>query len=405
MNMSASRLRFSPAPTGFLHIGSVRTALYNWLHARHVEGTFILRIEDTDVARSTQESVDQIQQVMHWLGLEWDEGPYLQSARFDAYLAAAQRLVEEGHAYECFCTEAEVKERNEAAMREGRAPGYDGRCRDLTPADAREAPGAGAPRLDPVPYARRGSQLVHRRHPGRGVGRLVDDLRFRDRALERHAGVLPRQRARRPRHEDHACAPGRRPHRLDPSGTRPTTRARARRPTGVRAHAADPRPRGREVVEAAWRGLGRGVPRRGLPAGRAAQLPGAARMGTRRRARDPRRRAELVAEFDLDRVNTSSATFDPKKLEWMNGEHIRALPLADLVSAVLPFARARYADAARHPAFRGRGRACAGTFDDTRADRRPDGIPLHRRRPVGDRSRVVGEGRRRSSAPRRSSTQ
>ena len=78
--MSDVRLRFSPAPTGFLHIGSVRTALYNWLHARHVEGTFILRIEDTDVARSTQESVDQIQQVMRWLGLDWDEGPYLQSA-------------------------------------------------------------------------------------------------------------------------------------------------------------------------------------------------------------------------------------------------------------------------------------------------------------------------------------
>ena len=88
--MTQARLRFSPAPTGFLHIGSVRTALYNWLHARHVEGTFILRIEDTDVARSTQESVDQIQLVLRWLGLDWDEGPFLQSARFDAYLAAAQ---------------------------------------------------------------------------------------------------------------------------------------------------------------------------------------------------------------------------------------------------------------------------------------------------------------------------
>ena len=133
--MTQARLRFSPAPTGFLHIGSVRTALYNWLHARHVEGTFILRIEDTDVARSTQESVDQIQQVMHWLGLEWDEGPFLQSARFDAYLSAAQRLVDLQLAYECYCTEAEVKERNEQAMRDGRPPGYDGRCRNLTAAE------------------------------------------------------------------------------------------------------------------------------------------------------------------------------------------------------------------------------------------------------------------------------
>ena len=87
MTPSDVRLRFSPAPTGFLHIGSVRTALYNWLQARHTGGTFILRIEDTDVARSTQESIDQIQQVLRWAGLEWDEGPpapgYRQTERFE----------------------------------------------------------------------------------------------------------------------------------------------------------------------------------------------------------------------------------------------------------------------------------------------------------------------------------
>src|SRR6266852_3294206 len=132
------RVRFAPSPTGYLHIGGARTALFNWLQARHAGGTFILRIEDTDVARSTDESIDQIQQVMRWLGLEWDEGPYLQSHRFDQYLAAAERLLDAGAAYECFCTEAELRERNEQAMREGRAPGYDGRCRDLTPA-GREA--------------------------------------------------------------------------------------------------------------------------------------------------------------------------------------------------------------------------------------------------------------------------
>jgi glutamyl-tRNA synthetase len=127
MTPSDVRLRFSPAPTGFLHIGSVRTALYNWLQARHTGGTFILRIEDTDVARSTLESIDQIQEVLRWLGLDWDEGPVLQSGRFDVYLEAALRLLAEGKAYECFCTEAEVRARNEDAMREGRTPGYDGR--------------------------------------------------------------------------------------------------------------------------------------------------------------------------------------------------------------------------------------------------------------------------------------
>ncbi len=127
------RVRFSPAPTGMLHVGSARTALFNWLFARHTGATFILRIEDTDVARSRTEWVEQIQVTLRWLGLDWDEGPLLQSHRFDTYLAAADRLVAAGHAYECYCTEAEVQERNEQARREGRAPGYDGRCRDLTP--------------------------------------------------------------------------------------------------------------------------------------------------------------------------------------------------------------------------------------------------------------------------------
>jgi glutamyl-tRNA synthetase len=144
--MTDIRLRFSPAPTGFLHIGSAHTALFNWLQARHAGGTFILRIEDTDVTRSTDESIDQIQQVMRWIGLDWDEGPFLQSHRFDEYLAAAQRLLDGGTAYECFCTEAEVRERNEQAMHEGRAPGYDGRCRDLTPEDRAEKAAGGSPR-------------------------------------------------------------------------------------------------------------------------------------------------------------------------------------------------------------------------------------------------------------------
>src|SRR5262249_22733885 len=109
-------------------------------------GTFILRIEDTDVERSTQASIEQIQHVLRWLGLDWDEGPILQSTRFDRYLAAAQRLVDAGDAYECYCTEAEVRERNEQAMKEGRTPGYDGRCRTLS-ADERAARAAeGRPR-------------------------------------------------------------------------------------------------------------------------------------------------------------------------------------------------------------------------------------------------------------------
>ena len=127
----APRVRFSPAPTGSLHVGGARTALFNWLFARHEGGTFALRTEDTDVARSRPEWIAGIQDTLTWLGLDWDEGPVLQSARFDRYRAAADRLLAEGHAYECYCTEEEVRARNEAARAAGRPPGYDGHCRDL----------------------------------------------------------------------------------------------------------------------------------------------------------------------------------------------------------------------------------------------------------------------------------
>src|SRR4051794_3734046 len=134
------KVRFSPAPTGSLHIGGARTALFNWLYARHHglsgESVFVLRIEDTDVARSREEWIEGIQHTLRWLGLDWDEGPYLQSARFDLYRDAAARLLEQGDAYECYCTEDEVKERNDAAVAAGRPPGYDGKCRTLTPTSA-----------------------------------------------------------------------------------------------------------------------------------------------------------------------------------------------------------------------------------------------------------------------------
>src|SRR4249919_2483548 len=125
------RVRFAPAPTGSLHVGSARTALFNWLFARHHGGTFVLRIEDTDAGRSRGEWIVGIQETLGWLGLDWDEGPYLQSDRLDQYAAAAGRLLRDGQAYECFCTAEEVKARSAAV---GGPPGYDGHCRDLTPA-------------------------------------------------------------------------------------------------------------------------------------------------------------------------------------------------------------------------------------------------------------------------------
>jgi glutamyl-tRNA synthetase len=124
-------VRFAPSPTGFLHIGGARTALFNWLLARNTGGKFILRIEDTDQVRSTKESIDAILDSMTWLGLDWDEGPIYQTDRLHLYREHVERLVQEGKAYPCYCTPEELEERRQKALQEKRKPKYDGHCRSL----------------------------------------------------------------------------------------------------------------------------------------------------------------------------------------------------------------------------------------------------------------------------------
>ncbi|MBI4846988.1 MAG: glutamate--tRNA ligase [Nitrospirae bacterium] len=125
------RVRFAPSPTGFLHIGGARTALFNWLYAKHNSGTFILRIEDTDRTRSTDEYIEAIIEGMKWLGLDWDEGPFRQTDRFDVYRNYIDRLVREGKAYYCYCSAEDLEERRKLAMALGKTPTYDGRGRNL----------------------------------------------------------------------------------------------------------------------------------------------------------------------------------------------------------------------------------------------------------------------------------
>jgi len=125
------RVRFAPSPTGYLHVGGARTALFNWLFARHFGGTLILRIEDTDFERSSEEMVEGILTGMRWLGLNWDEGPFYQSQRLDLYRATAEKLLASGHAYHCFCTKAELEQRRAEAAAAGRPPMYDRRCRSI----------------------------------------------------------------------------------------------------------------------------------------------------------------------------------------------------------------------------------------------------------------------------------
>ena len=123
--------RFAPSPTGYLHIGGARTALFNWLYARKTGGKFILRIEDTDAARSTAESTDAILQSLEWLGMDWDEGPFFQTQRYPVYEEYIEKLIASGHAYYCTCTPEEVDAMREEAKANGKKPMYNGKCRDL----------------------------------------------------------------------------------------------------------------------------------------------------------------------------------------------------------------------------------------------------------------------------------
>src|SRR5574341_1433150 len=129
-HMSQVRVRFAPSPTGYLHIGGVRTALFNWLFARQQHGVFILRIEDTDQSRSTDESIQAIIDGMKWVGLDWDEGPYRQTERMDLYRSHAMQLLEQGQAYWCVCKAEELEARRKEAEARGLSPRYDGRCRN-----------------------------------------------------------------------------------------------------------------------------------------------------------------------------------------------------------------------------------------------------------------------------------
>lgn len=128
--MSTIVTRFPPSPTGHLHIGGARTAIFNWLYARHTNGKFILRIEDTDVARSTDQSAAGILESLEWLGIDWDEGPFYQSKRFDIYREYVDKLLDTGHAYYCTCSAETLAAKRKQAIAEGRNPVYDGTCRN-----------------------------------------------------------------------------------------------------------------------------------------------------------------------------------------------------------------------------------------------------------------------------------
>jgi glutamyl-tRNA synthetase len=340
------RVRFSPAPTGSLHIGSARTALFNWLYARHHDGVFVLRIEDTDVARSREEWVVGIQDTLRWLGVDWDVGPVLQSWRFDVYLAAADRLLAQGDAYECYCTEDEVRERNAAAVAEGRPPGYDGRCRALTPDERVALAAEGRPRT------------IRFRTPDEGVSTFTDLIRgevqvewslIHDFVIVRSDGAPIFFLANAVDDLDMGITHVIRGEDLIDSTHRVLALRHALAATDDPQYAHLPLIVDKETRAKLSKRHGAVALEDFIAAGYLPEavmnylaLLGWAPSDDGHEVMDA---AELIAELDLERVTHAAAGFDRDKLDWLNGEWIRRLDRDELTARVLPLAQERFGDA------------------------------------------------------------
>ena len=337
------RVRFAPSPTGFLHVGGARTALYNYLHARVSKGVFVLRIEDTDTERSTDESTRAILDGLRWLGLKWDEGPgvggaygpYVQTERRALYADAARRLEDSGHAYPCFCTPAELEARREQQLARGEDPRYDGRCRDLPPAERARRRASGEPAAlrfrRPAPEEVAWDDVVRGRiafqsevlddfvlvrsdgWPTYNFACVVDDIHMRITHVVRgddHISNTPRQIllyrafAAEPPVFAHASMI------LGPDGKRLSKR------------------HGATSVEA-FGDLGI------VPEGMVNFL---ALLGW---ALDGKTEifslAELERVFRLERVGPNPAVFDTQKLEWVNAQHLKLLDEAERTRRVCDF--------------------------------------------------------------------
>ena len=338
------KVRFSPAPTGFLHVGSARTALFNWLFARHLAGEFVLRIEDTDQARSREEWVVGIQDTLRWLGLDWDGPAIRQSQRFAEYRAAAEQLRDEGAAYECFCTpDEELAARNDAARAEGRAPGHDERCRERSPAERAALTDAGRP------------HTLRFRTPDHGASAFVDLIRgevrvewstVTDFVIVRADGTPLFFLANAVDDLEMGITHVIRGEDLLDSTHRVLALRRALDPGPPPAYAHLPLILGPDRSKLSKR-HGSVALEELRDAG---YLPVALRNYLALLGWSPPDGEEildtdeLVAMFDLDTVTHAAAAFDHQKLDWMNGEWIRRLTIPELEAAALPLATPRFGE-------------------------------------------------------------
>ncbi len=339
------RVRFAPSPTGHLHLGNVRTALFNWLFARHLGGTFILRLEDTDAVRSTQESVDSVLEDLRWLGLDWDEGPevggpfgpYRQTERYGTYDEALRKLLDADKAYPCYCTQEELDAGREEAKAAGRTYVYPGTCRRLTREEraAREAQGRNpSMRLRIQPHTVsftdlvRGPVSIHTQQFGDWILTRPDGSPTYNFAVvvdDALMGVTHVVRG-----EDHLSNTPKQVVLYEALGLAKPQFAHLSMILGPDGGKLSKRHGDVSVDAFRARGF--------LPEG---MVNGLALLGwSDPDEREVLTREELVARFDLGRVNKSAAVFDETKLRHLNREHLKTLEAAQFAAGVVPFLQA-----------------------------------------------------------------
>jgi nondiscriminating glutamyl-tRNA synthetase len=326
--MSKIRVRFAPSPTGSLHVGNARTALFNWLFARHGSGTFVVRIEDTDVERSEARYETQLLEDLRWFGLDWDEGPdiggpfgpYRQSERLDVYAGYATQLIDGEHAYHCFCSTEQLEEERQADLKAGRQPKYSGRCRKLLRVEAARRITAGeraSIRLKIQASAYSWHDLVHGPttissevigdpilvrsdgHPAYNYAVVIDDHLMEITHVIRgddHISNTPRQLAV---YQAFGWEPPQFAHLstiLGPDRTRLSKRHGATSLAEFKRRGILPAALRNYLLLLGW----------SHPDGKTEKLSG----------------KEMVEQFSLDRVNKSPASFDTAKLDWLNWEYL-----------------------------------------------------------------------------------
>ena len=345
----AVRVRFAPSPTGALHIGGARTALFNWLFARNQGGTFILRIEDTDRERSTQEANRAIFHGLEWLGLDWDEGPniggnygpYYQTERLKIHQQHAEQLVKEGKAYYCFCTPQELeKKRKESAARK-EAPRYDGQCRKLAESEIKKLLESGKPKVIRFLLPPVGETVVEDLVRGKVVfkNELLDDfviLKSDGFPTYNFACVVDdhlMEITHVIRGDDHLSNTPRQILLYQAFGWQLPRFAHLPMILGKDKARMSKRHGATSVI--AYSDIGY------LPE---AMLNYIARLGWAHGDQEIFSRDELIEKFTLDGVSKSSAVFDTEKLNWLNGKYIRAILPERLVDLCEPLLVEAYGD-------------------------------------------------------------